>query len=265
GRMPVTAVPSVGTMAVSASGEEVRLLHNPGFVLRISVAELVGVLLHEVHHCVFGHLAMSDEDYPNRPALGIAQEVTANEFIADPLPKGGVLLKHYPMLPPRESTEERYKRLAKVIPTVEVVVTLDDHGAWRIDCTGTCTGKTKAEVEAAVRQAVEDALASVDPAKVPKELRDALDRLGIGDTPGDVTEDVARGRGRLDWRRLLRRYAGEVLEVRPVFTRPPRRFPELVGILPGRGRQAGKPKVMAVIDTSGSISSDALEAFDDPL
>jgi predicted metal-dependent peptidase len=55
-RLRVTARPAIGTMAVQVAGEDVLLLHNPEFVLSITVAELVGVLLHEVHHILFGHL-----------------------------------------------------------------------------------------------------------------------------------------------------------------------------------------------------------------
>ena len=40
--------------------------------------------------------------------------------------------------------------------------------------------------------------------------------------------------------------------------RPPRRFPELVGIMPGSTRAPGLPRVMAVIDTSGSIAGHLL-------
>ena len=47
-----------------------------------------------------------------------------------------------------------------------------------------------------------------------------------------------------------------------MFNRPPRRFPELVGILPGRRRQAARPRVMAVIDTCGSMTDELLERVD---
>jgi predicted metal-dependent peptidase len=66
----------------------------------------------------------------------------------------------------------------------------------------------------------------------------------------------------VDWRTLLRRYAGQELEVRPTFYRPPRRFPQLLGIVPGQARQASKPKIMAVIDTSGSITPALLSMID---
>jgi predicted metal-dependent peptidase len=69
----------------------------------------------------------------------------------------------------------------------------------------------------------------------------------------------------LDWRILLRRYAGQVLEIRPVYNRPSRRFPELVGILPGKARQALRPKVLAAIDTSGSITPELLTLIDGEL
>src|SRR5262245_54891951 len=53
------------TMAVAPVGREVWLYYNPTFVLGITVAELVGVLLHETHHVVFRHLDMTAEDSPD--------------------------------------------------------------------------------------------------------------------------------------------------------------------------------------------------------
>jgi predicted metal-dependent peptidase len=48
------------------------------------------------------------------------------------------------------------------------------------------------------------------------------------------------------------------LRVRPTFTRPARRFPDLVGVVPGRQRRADRPKVLAVIDSSASITAALL-------
>jgi predicted metal-dependent peptidase len=100
---------------------------------------------------------------------------------------------------------------------------------------------------------------------LPQELQDALARQTgkqAGDAPLGGVQVIANDRpGRLDWRRLLRRYVGAALEPRPVYNRPPRRFPELLGILPGRRRVAARAKVVAVLDTSGSIRADDLAAF----
>lgn len=45
-------------------------------------------------------------------------------------------------------------------------------------------------------------------------------------------------------------------------SRPPRRFPDLVGIVPGKHRRGEPPKIMAVVDTSGSITPELLELID---
>jgi predicted metal-dependent peptidase len=254
-RMHVVASPPVGTMAVQAEGDQVALLHSPDYIFSISIAELVGVLVHEVLHVLFGHLSMTAKDYPNQAALTIAQEVTVNEYIVEPLPGKPVLLKDYPMLPLGESTEERYRRLKDIIPEAQSIQTLDDHQNWG-----------DAGAAQTVRQAIEEALALAGPDNVPAELRDILTELGIGDTAGNQLERISKDRrGSVDWRTLLHRYVGQVLERRPTYARPPRRFPELVGIVPGQARQASKPKIMAVIDTSASITPELLTLIDGEL
>jgi predicted metal-dependent peptidase len=262
GTMAVTATPAHAHQAGEAAGEgEVLLLYNPEFVLQIRVDELVGVLLHEVHHLLFGHLTMNPKDYPDRWALTVSQEVTVNEFIVEPLPGDPVLLRDYPKLPTNESTAERYRRLAKVPRRARtIILTTDDHGAW---------GETPGDQQAVavVAQAVADAVVEAGglPAGLPDALKEAVRSLA-GSVAGDALEAVRRGRhGTVDWRTVLRRYVGRVLEVRPVYNRPPRRFPELLGILPGRGRRASQPKVLAVIDTSASITSELLTLIDGEL
>jgi predicted metal-dependent peptidase len=74
-------------------------------------------------------------------------------------------------------------------------------------------------------------------------------------------EDLSPPRCRnrlLDWRRLLRRYVGQALERHSVFNRPPRRFPELVGQVPGQAWRASRPRVLAVLDTSASMTAATL-------
>jgi predicted metal-dependent peptidase len=248
GKFKVTAQLSIGTMAVAAREGAVSLMHAPDFVLGLPMAELGGVLLHEVHHVLFGHLAMSPKDYPDRFALTVAQEVTANEYIREPFP-GGVLLKDFPQLPPNESTEERYHRLYDPNrATTKAVVTLDNHEPWQ-------EGKQTSQ---AVWEVVQEAASEVDISRLPKGLREAIGKLAGDNSGSDLESLLPSKEGTVDWTARLRRYAGQVLEVRPVYTRPPRRFPEMVGILPGQARQACRPKVMAVIDTSGSITPELL-------
>jgi predicted metal-dependent peptidase len=75
----------------------------------------------------------------------------------------------------------------------------------------------------------------------------------------------ARGAGAVNWRQALRRYVRSVLEPEPAFGRPPRRFPHLVGVVPGGARRPQKARVMAVIDTSGSVPPEALTQIADEL
>jgi predicted metal-dependent peptidase len=248
-RMRVTADPTIGTMAVTVKGEDLVLLHSPPFVLEISIDELGGVLLHELNHVLFGHLTMDKNDYPDAHALTIAQEVTVNEWIQEPLPLCPVTLKSFPGLPPRESTSERYRRLEDKTKKSNQPLTLDNHEAW-------AKIKDKSQAEAIVKEVIEDTVATVPAEQIPGELR-AL--LKIGNRGGNETKIVGRREGaKVDWRQLLHRFVGRVLEVRPNYCRPPRRFPMLVGVLPGWARQAVKAKIMAVIDTSASISEQNL-------
>jgi len=71
--------------------------------------------------------------------------------------------------------------------------------------------------------------------------------------------------GALDWRQLLRKYVGRLTDVQGCFARPPRRFPDLAGVIPGRLRRPRDAAVVAVLDTSGSIDKTTIEAIDGEL
>ena len=135
--------------------------------------------------------------------------------------------------------------------------TVDDHSVWqeaRRDPEG---------AKAAIENVIQEAAMEVGLEKVPDQFKGACGGLLAGDIPGeDQYELQGDEHGQIDWRRLLRRYVGQALQVRPVFNRPPRRFPNLVGIVPGKRRQPDRPKIMAVIDTSGSIRPELLELID---
>jgi predicted metal-dependent peptidase len=306
--------PEVGTMGVTVADDAVLLLHCPEFVLATPADQLVGVLLHEVHHVVFGHLWADPEAFADEWARTVAEEVTVNEFVREPLPAGVITLARFPGLPPLESTGERYQRLKRATrrPLIGVpgsaggrgsratvanadpqqapqlspkgkrpgraaaratggqlqrpaggaedaqgdegLQTVDDHRVWQQ------VQKDLQGAKAVVRDLVQQAALEVGPDRFPPELRAAVEAFGVGSAPGGWKQVIQNGEGgRVEWRRLLRRYVGQVFEVRPVYNRPPRRFPEMVGILPGQRRQPLRPRVLAVLDTSGSITAQLLE------
>lgn len=82
-----------------------------------------------------------------------------------------------------------------------------------------------------------------------------------GEESGSSVSAILRGMGarHIRWQALLRRFVGRALCRQPYLGRPPRRYPELTGIVPGRSSTPSRPKIMAVIDTSASMSDRVLE------
>jgi predicted metal-dependent peptidase len=289
------ATEAVETMGVTVEQGRIVLYYRPAFVLRCSFPELVGVLVHESHHLLFEHPFLDPACFPDAQALMIAQEVTANEWIREPLPGAPILLAHFPLLPANEDTLTRYTRLAtsttrhvppssgaqkggglsqKSPPGVPnsspgsakkrragrssaPLTPLDDHGLWH------AARRTPTVGHMAVRVGLQEAARELTPAEwqaLPRTLRQRLAAICQGDMPGTALETLGLARiTSLDWRQLLRRYVREATEVRPVFTRPPRRFSALIGIIPGQMHRPTVPAVLAVIDTSGSMRTPLLE------
>ncbi|HEY2514862.1 MAG TPA: VWA-like domain-containing protein [Polyangiaceae bacterium] len=112
------ADPSVSRMAVS--------LHDGRFYLHLNVAAfqaepqfLRGVLLHEVHHIVLGHLTHPKFVEVEEPELmDLAVEMSANEFIEELLPPA-ITCRAYSAvgIRPGQSTWERYEILVEFLRT----------------------------------------------------------------------------------------------------------------------------------------------------
>ena len=260
------------TMAVVATDKDVWLHYNTEFVLNLPADQLLGVLLHEVHHVVFRHIFQNTADFPDDWALTVAQEVSVNEFVNEALPDGVIVLDMFPNLPPMESTRQRYERLKREKTRIRLLKPqvwylsgngngsggiLDDHDVWQD------AANNSQHAESNVKAVLQDALIDVGDKDLPKAMRKALRRWGIGNRPG--TGELALhgdGSGHLDWKHLLRRYVGRILRPSHVLHRPPRRCPELVGVVPARSFGGGRSAVLAVIDTSGSISDQMLNQID---
>jgi predicted metal-dependent peptidase len=252
----------------------------------------MGVLCHEVHHLLFGHLLIDPADFADARALLIAEEVTANEWITLPLPGAPILLEHYPLLRRDEDTLTRYQRLAEsevpqfthatdenspsgvpesasAVPKNLLCVpkqavpgqenaphALDDHSLWD-------EARDSAVLSAMViRVAVGEAASEISASEwnvVPDAFRSQVARVCAGAAPGNgIASIVPVATTARDWRKVLQRYVRHATELRPVFTRPPRRFPELVGVVPSSIRRPTTATIMVAIDTSGSISTTDL-------
>ena len=372
---------AVDTMGVGFRDDRLRLVYSPEFVEEIGMDELMGVLHHEVNHVLFGHVTHKPAEREDGQARTIAEEVTVNEWVSEPLPGTPVLLEQYPFLPENESTEDRYGKLRKRAnmslgatrdapsrgvpscskpnsansagagpgqpsgngqagqkakadsgsavpqgsgsqpsgkaqgagthpggtgqpggtsrsgmggksgnaengtgpgsqpggnprlasqPTSNGVRTTDDHSIWAEVLENKERAERAAKMDIAVtwdsltpeeRDKVEEPFAEIAEAAAEESGFEAEPAFGIGNEAGEEAEALHGGEGHVPWQVVLRRHVGRILERRPVFGRVPRRFPDMAGIVPGKGRFAQKPKVMTVIDTSGSMTVAMLEAI----
>lgn len=291
------ATTTIDTIGVTVRNGTILLLFNPAFILSCSIPQLRGVLLHEVHHLLFGHVFIDPAQFSNAHALVIAEEVTANEWIREPLPEGGIFLAQFPQLPPNEDTYTRYQRLAidttgtsvgarlhkkppavnqkrqGLVPNSSALglkttpdeqknkhsQTLDDHSIW--EEARQSSPLARMAVQVLVRE-VAQSLTAAQRQRVVPAIQQQIEKVCQGNASGALFSPVANElTGQLNWRQLLRRYVRDAVEVRPVFNRPSRRFPALVGIVPGSQRQPQRATVMAVIDTSGSLPDALLESI----
>jgi predicted metal-dependent peptidase len=249
----------VPTAGVTSQIEHVYLIVNPEFVLTIAADELAGVLHHELNHVLFGHLFAPLGRYPDRWARVVAEEVTVNEWVPEPLPGDPIVLARFPYLPPMEDTDTRYRRLAfEPREDLAAAGTVDDHALWELTREAGEAGRLTASM--AVREAAQEVGYDVW-AAIPEAQRAVIGRIhGVAD--GTNREALLRGgRSTVDWQGALRHLVGERLRREPRLGRPPRRFPHLAGVVPGTSRTPERPRVLAVIDTSGSIDGTTLAAM----
>jgi predicted metal-dependent peptidase len=258
-QMRPVADPSVARMAVS--------LFDGAFYLHVNVDAFVaepqylrGILLHEVHHVVLGHLAHPKFAEPAEPELmDLALEMSANEHIEEPLPDP-ITWRAYAAIGIRagQSTLERYEKLltaaragafrAKPVP---------GQGAPRADDHRFLRGPRAPGGVERTRQMVERARDSV-----PESARE---RLLAGTTPGRLLEALTGTAGPpeapVDWKTALRMFVARSRAPAHTYARPNRRFPGRVGEIPGRTYAPGqleKPRLLVALDTSLSMTRDEL-------
>jgi predicted metal-dependent peptidase len=249
-----------------------------------------GVLLHEIQHVLLGHLTMVKFHCVTRPqVMELAMEISANEFVREPLPEHGVDIKLFSQhgIKPGQSTMERYALLQNACESGRLKLQdswfskmQDTHrpcqdgaaggaglgdmldarsdGATEKNWSRRPFGLGMRTSEAALRQMKEAIAAHLagerggadDPLQDDKTLRRGkeLTRVLVYSGP----------RGELNWARVLREAFPQRRQIQPDYLRPNRRFPKRVGEIPGRRRRPPKPKLLVGIDTSGSMSSEAL-------
>jgi hypothetical protein len=210
-----------------------------------------------LNHLILDHFEMlNSKKFPDEVALFAAQECTANEWVPrDLLPARAMLPRSFG-LPMHENTATRYKKLEQQALDPDVCI-----GGI---CSYQDAKRARDEADAAVvaAQVVGNAyegLTAKEREGLDVTIRTAMEGPVVGDAPGARSEPISRKKGSQDWRRVLRNFVMKELEQEFTTSRPSRRLPHLVGIVPGRQPVAKKLKrLMVAIDTSGSMTARLL-------
>lgn len=272
--MKVVADPAVEVMAVSASLGKFYLHVNINFFAR-QPQFLDGVLLHEVHHVVLGHITEPRfRGLPHPDLMDLAMEMSANEFIREKLPLHPVLWQDYASLGVQrgQSTLERYAILVKSrevgrpIPKGEFV---DDHIPHGVDVQIDLAnaeqdgiGTSHADVQSLLKLVIEQVH---ERGKTDPSIDGEISKLA-GCEPGVLIErlkpvDAARELER-SWKTAVQMFVQYLRVPFHTYSRPNRRYPHLVGQIAGRLFSPGaadKPRLIVAIDTSASMTTDELQ------
>ncbi len=278
-RMQAVDDPGVPVMAVSAHAKHVWLHINGAFFLKqdqhkrfVNMPFFKGVLLHEVHHVVLGHLSDPEYDSPAHPQLmELAMELSANEYIKESLPGDPPQWWKYKQfgIAAGQSTTERYELLVKAQRAGACIAVpsrwLDSHlirGVGRIQIPG---GKPDLSKYIRIKRLVSEAVSQTQRNRARMGHGSGPGGSLAGRDPGNFIEELddapAPPPPRMDWKTALRLFATPQKRAFTTYTRPNRRFPKRVGEIPGRIRRPdiAKPKrLMVAIDTSGSMSTNEL-------
>lgn len=289
----------VPVMAVRWSNGRFTLLINDRFFER-SPGHRAGVLVHEIHHLVLGHLVhprFFDVESPELMLL--AMETSANEYVHFPLP-GPIRWQQFrPQgMQPHQSTMQRYELLRKAMRhrTFALPAELDGHrgerggdadgGDRRIAIADVVHGRALPGAAASVltlvleraRKIADQLQPTIETADLPK-----IGNEGLRESVLDMRRQRSRTRmhgallGDHDLEALIE-------ELRPTpqsaqldwrvqlrrfataaphasWHRPNRRQPDRVFEVPGRSWRAGERRLLVAIDTSASITEAMLAAI----
>lgn len=238
--------PNIPTMCTN--GKNIRF--NPSFVEGLTLDECAGVIIHEICHVIFMHHLRAAELGKATGELSPELWNYATDFAINYQLHGDQVKLPDPHLYDTQfegmTAEEIYDRLLQGATKLnsegligDVEAPTDGEGNPLSDAE---LSKMKIDVTSVILQAGQ---AAQQMGNIPGFARELLDRL---------TESKA------DWREVLWQFVSSGQEFGYDWNRPNRRFSMSPFILPSFGAH-GLPALNCIIDTSGSVSRDALIQF----
>jgi len=274
--IPKVADWKVDTAYVCADKQgNIKLGFNPDFMRGLPSKQRKGVLMHEIFHVAFMHIAERAVADRKRSRLwNVATDLAINSIIcSDKLdklpdfcllpgrapktddPKLAELIKSLPKLQSadwymarlEEYAEENQKQNSDGEYTLEIGnedgETLDGHGGW---------GDLPDEFRDIMREQVREL--------VEKGAKVAQQRASWGSIPSEIAAQIeALLKNELDWKAILRMFIGRTrsMERHSTMKRINKRLPYM---MPGAKRST-IAKIICAIDQSGSVSDNDVQRF----
>jgi len=274
--IPKVADWKVDTAYVCADKQgNIKLGFNPDFMRGLPSKQRKGVLMHEIFHVAFMHIAERAVADRKRSRLwNVATDLAINSIIcSDKLdklpdfcllpgrapktddPKLAELIKSLPKLQSadwymarlEEYAEENQKQNSDGEYTLEIGnedgETLDGHGGW---------GDLPDEFRDIMREQVREL--------VEKGAKVAQQRASWGSIPSEIAAQIeALLKNELDWKAILRMFIGRTrsMERHSTMKRINKRLPYM---MPGAKRST-VAKIICAIDQSGSVSDNDVQRF----
>ena len=262
----------VDTAYVAADKEaNIHLGYNPDFMRSLPFEHKIGVIIHEILHIAFGHIAeRAPANKSHAKIFNVAADLAINSIIGpDRLPefclmpgrapksddpKLAELIKSFPKL---ESTDWYFERLLQFAEqngggnseNYEFSIgnengeTLDSHGGWG-DVPDEVKDILKNKARELLEQGVKNAQRGNKWGTIPSEAADAIAKLL---------------KHELDWKAILRMFLGRTRSmerystVKRINKRMPYAFPGV--------KRSTIANVLCAIDQSGSVGDDDVQRF----
>ena len=245
------------SMGVKISNGRIYLVYNTAFVEKLTNAELIAVMEHEILHLVMEHHFRCENR--DRMLYNIASDMAINQMIKG-LPKDVISYDHW-KLPEGKYSEWYYEALYKKAKKITINIgtagdcdTIDgdnpgkgkkligSHKHWK-EAEKKDDGLTKEIVRQTIQKAVEQT------------------QKNRGTLPGGLDEFIQEWlkAPTLSWQQLLKTYIGNAVKsgLKKSWKRPSKRFGDLV-----KGKVADRTvKIGVAFDTSGSVSEADFQEF----
>ena len=251
-KMPSEAVPTAG-VRFDSEKYSFEMAYNDAFLASLTEKEFDAVMKHEFYHIMLGHVTSRKPDDKYHKRWNVATDLAINSHISN-LPKGALIPAQGPWkdLPSYKTAEWYFSTInadEDLSKAADSTTDGDDHSGW---IEGDGTDIASAEIKKILAEA-----------KLKKIINENSDQLAQhwGSLPQDVARylNKLRATATVDWITLLKYFVAQTVRShhRTSIRKINRKTPYLH---PGR-KVVRKPKIIILIDQSGSVSDALIKAF----